>query len=581
MCGISGIVGMNWERSQLERMASVQHHRGPDDYGIYIGETGLIGLGHNRLSIIDLSSAGHQPMTNHDQSLWIVLNGEIYNYLELRAELPDYPYSSHSDTEVILAAYEKWGEACLDRFIGMFAFLLWDARKQVLFAARDRFGVKPLYYAELPSGALAFSSEIRALHNAGLEEEPDSVTWATYLTFRIYEHRERTFWHGVKSLPAGHKLVWMNGRYTIGEWYNLAEQIDVGENKIQSEQSVMEEYRALLKESIELRFRSDVPVGINLSGGVDSSILLGLVHAVQGHESDVNVYTFVTGDKHYDELPWVKQMLARTHHPHKICQLSPGEIPDLAVKVQWHQYEPFGGLPTLAYSKLHQRAKHDGVIVLLDGQGLDEQWAGYDHYAHCLADQHPVDSWAIADPNPSNAESSVNSKTLVPEFTELAEPFMPPSCFPDSLRNTQFRDARYTKIPRALRFNDRISMMYSTELREPFLDHRLFELALSQPAERKIRNGTHKWLLRQMVADLLPHGVREAPKRTVQTPQREWLRGPLKNWADDCIEAALSVYGGSWLDADSVRREWQAYQVKGADNSFYIWQWVNLGLMSC
>lgn len=576
MCGISGIVGQGWERGQLEAMVKIQHHRGPDDQGIYIDKTGTVGLGHNRLSIIDLTPSGHQPMSNRDGTVWIVFNGEIYNYLELRAELGEYPYRTQTDTEVILAAYERWGGACLEHFIGMFAFLIWDARANTLFAARDRFGVKPLYYARWNENALALASEIKALHAAGVPRCPDAVTWATYLTNGLYDHSARTFWQDISAVPPGHALEWQAGKLRQWCWYDLAARLADDVCDTRGEQTVAEEYRTLLEQSVRLRFRSDVPVGINLSGGVDSSTLLGLVHAVQGPESAVNAFTFVTGDERYDELPWAREMLAQTRHPHHICMLKPDEVPALAARVQWHQDEPFGGLPTLCYSKVFERARELGAIVLLDGQGLDEQWAGYEYYARADASG----SAQSTGPVQGSRSASTQPDCLVPEFRALAQPFQPPTPFSDALRNWQYRDARYAKIPRALRFNDRVSMMRSVELREPFLDHRLFELALRQPADRKIRNGAHKWLLREIAQDLLPQGVVEAPKRPLQTPQREWLRGPLKEWAGQCIETALARYGTVWFDAESVRREWQAYQNGASDNSFYVWQWVSAGIIA-
>ena len=183
MCGISGVVGHELrERAQLEAMVAAQHHRGPDDSGIYIDDLGGAGLGHNRLSIIDLSAAGHQPMCNQDSSLHLTFNGEIYNHLELRLELREYPFRSQSDSEVLLAAYERWGVQCVDHFIGMFAFAIWDSHARSLFIARDRFGVKPLYYHLSSGTTIYFASEIKALHAAGVEAEPDLETWATYLT---------------------------------------------------------------------------------------------------------------------------------------------------------------------------------------------------------------------------------------------------------------------------------------------------------------------------------------------------------------------------------------------------------------
>ena len=554
-------------------MVSSQHHRGPDADGIYVDPARVASLGHNRLSIIDLSPAGQQPMSTPDGRFQIVFNGEIYNYLELRSELADYPYRSQTDTEVVLAAYQRWGKACLDRFLGMFAFLLWDEQEQCLFAARDRFGVKPLNYFVDGDGTLLIASEIKALHAAGAPAEFDPVTWATYLTSGAYDHSERTFWKGIKSLPAGHTLTWQNDSLQIRRWYDLAERSGLELDRRPLE-AVQEEYLSLLADSVRLRFRSDVPVGINLSGGLDSSTLLGLVQQLQGPESEVIAYTFVTGDKEYDELPWVEQMLARTRHPLRVCWLSAEEVPQLAESVQKHQDEPFGGLPTLAYARLFEIARADGTIVLLDGQGMDEQWAGYDYYLAALNGNGGSSNLIQG-----TKQSPVRVDCLTPEFLSLAQPFKPQQPFPDKLRNMQYRDAVFTKIPRALRFNDRVSMRSSSELREPFLDHRLFELALRQPAERKIADGKSKWFLRQTAKQLLPDGVVEAPKRPLQTPQREWLRGPLREWAGGQIEDALAVFGGSWLDESAVRKSWQNYCDGEGDNSFFVWQWISLGLL--
>jgi asparagine synthase (glutamine-hydrolysing) len=510
-------------------------------------------------------------MWNSDHTVVIVFNGEIYNYVELRSELHEYRYGSQTDTEVILAAYEKWGEACLDKFFGMFAFLIWDTRHRCLFAARDRFGVKPLFYHANGSKLMA-ASEIKTLHRAGVESEPDPVAWATYLADGLLEYSSRTFWKNISALPPGHRLIWQNGRVDVKRWYDIAERVAGLPFDERSDEEVQEEYLDLLRQSVQLRFRSDVPVGINLSGGLDSSTLLGLVHSVQGRDSEVKAYTFATGDPAYDETPWVRQMLEQTRHPSTICMLRANEVPELAASVARFEDEPFGGIPTLAYARLFEVARAQGTIVLLDGQGMDEQWAGYDYYSRA------------ANGKPANivqgTDTPVRTDCMVSEFRNLAEPFKVPEPFPDRLRNLQYRDIRFTKIPRALRFNDRVSMRSSTELREPFLDHRLFEIALRQPVSRKIMNGTGKLMMRRITASLLPRGIVEAPKRPLQTPQREWLRGPLRNWADEMIEAGLSQWGSAWLDAGRVRSEWARYCAGSGDNSFFVWQWIGMGLMS-
>ncbi|MBI3362698.1 MAG: asparagine synthase (glutamine-hydrolyzing) [Chloroflexi bacterium] len=573
MCGIAGIFGERWERAQLEAMVHAQRHRGPDDQGLWVAPDCAAGLGHNRLSILDLSPAGRQPMSSADGTTAIVFNGEVYNYLELRGELADYPYRSRTDTEVILAAYERWGEACLERLIGMFAFLIWDGRHKRLFAARDRFGVKPLYYHQRADGTLLVASEIKAFDAAGVEAEPEESAWASYLARGLYDHSAGTFWKSIYALPPGHALRWENGALETLRWYDLAARVGP-EYDARPAEAVREEYLALLEESVRLRFRSDVPVGINLSGGLDSSTLLGLVRSIQGEASEVCAFTFVTGDPAYDELPWVRQMLERTRHPLTVCRLDATEVPELAADVQRFEDEPFGGLPTLAYARLFERARAEGVIVLLDGQGMDEQWAGYDYYAGALDGE-------AAGVVQGTRDRPVRPECLTPEFAALAQTWEPPRAFPDLLRNTQYRDARYTKIPRALRFNDRVSMRVSAELREPFLDHRLFELAMRQPPERKIASGVRKRLLREITAELLPSGVVEAPKRPLQTPQREWLRGPLRPWVEECIETALEARGDAWLQPDQVRSCWRAYQDGAGDNSFYLWQWISIALMSC
>ena len=571
MCGIAGIFGKGYKLEKVESMTRLQHHRGPDGSGTFVSAGGRAGLGHNRLSIIDLSSAGDQPMASSDGRFTLILNGEIYNYLELRGELDGkYPFRSKSDTEVLLAAYTRWGTNCLDRLVGMFAFVIWDEVDQTAFVARDRFGVKPLYYHQGVDGTLSISSEIKALHGAGVLPVANEKIWSTYLSHGFQDHSIDTFWKDVYSLPGGHYLTWKNDRTVITKWYDIADRLG-GDYYARSETDAQDEYYELMKQSVKLRFRSDVPIGINLSGGLDSSTLLGLVHANEGDGSEVKAFTFITGDDSYDELPWVKQMLARTKHPLVISKLTAEEVPALAESVQYHQDEPFGGLPTLAYAKLFEKVREHGVTVVLDGNGMDEQWAGYDYYQSQVNGGQP----SLVQ---GTREQPVRPECLDPGFRALAEPMEFPTVFPDKLRNLQYRDTKFTKIPRVMRFNDRISMRSSTELREPFLDHRMFELALRQPADRKIRDGIGKRMLRDIAARFVPANLSEAPKRPLQTPQREWLRGRLRDWAYDTINVALSGTLGSFLNKKMVLDSAEAYFRGESDNSFYIWQWISLGM---
>jgi asparagine synthase (glutamine-hydrolysing) len=571
MCGISAIAGENIQTDALAQMIAAQRHRGPDGDGSFVSPDGRAVLGHNRLRIIDLSERGAQPMLSPNGRYALAFNGEIYNYKELRAELGDYRFRSETDTEVVLAAYERWGIACLDRLIGMFAFVLWDQARRELIGARDRFGVKPLYLHRRTDGTLLVASEIGALHAAGVTRTPDPITWAGYLSAGSYGGPRTTFWREVDQLPAGHAFRWCGGELAAWCWYDLPARIGAGYDE-RRDDDVRDEYLALLDDSIRLRFRADVPVGINLSGGLDSSLLLALVHRYQGPDSEVSAFTFATGDPSYDELPWVERMLSQTRHPAVVCQLSPDEVPALAASVQAFQDEPFGGLPTVTYARLFEIARERGTIVLLDGQGMDEQWAGYDYYRRTTS--------TVNVPIQGTLSSPVRPGCLSAAFRELAATLAPPTAFPDALRNSQLRDLTQTKLPRALRFNDRISMRSSTELREPFLDHRLVELALRQPPQRKIDASTGKRLLRALAAELIPSHLRETPKRPVQTPQREWLRGPLKQWASEQIETALhSELARGWLDEAAVRREWEAFCGGAGDNAFWVWQWISIGML--
>jgi asparagine synthase (glutamine-hydrolysing) len=573
MCGIAGMFGSGWREDQLRAMVSIQSHRGPDAQGLFVASSGNAGLGHNRLSIIDLSDAGRQPMSDASGRYWIVFNGEIYNYLEMRSELEgDHTFRTQSDTEVLLAAYIRWGEACLHRLIGMFAFAVWDEQQQRLFAARDRFGVKPFHYCHRPAGGLWIASEIKALLAAGASPDPDTVTWATYLASGSYDHTGRTFWRDVRQLPAGASLLWTPASGLREQtWYDPAvTALELGVDQ-RDESVVAEELWALLQDSVRLRFRADVPVGICLSGGLDSSLLLALVHSFQGAGSAVKTFTFCCGDPAYDETPWVERMLEGTRHPACFSLLTPEEVPDLAIQVAVAQDEPYGGLPTLGMAKVHQRAIDEGVVVLLDGNGLDEGWAGYDYY------QRAGSVNLSEGPVQGSRDRSTRPECLDADFAGSAEAFAPRRPFGDPLRDLQYRDLRFMKIPRAMRFADRVSMMYSRELREPFLDHRLIELGLRQPRERKIRDGTGKWLLRDLALKVVPASVGAVPKRPVQTPQREWMRGPLKSWVCDHVEGSTFRSRG-WINPGPATKALEAFFRGEGDNSFFVWQWLSLEL---
>ncbi|SDL42077.1 asparagine synthase (glutamine-hydrolysing) [Salinimicrobium catena] len=567
MCGIAGIIGPNASEEDLDKMLQVQKHRGPDHMGAYV-DVGFATIGHNRLSIIDLSAAANEPFNDNSGRYFLTFNGEIYNYKELRKELKDsYDFRTASDTEVLLAAYIKWGKACLDKFNGMFAFAIWDSEDKKLFAARDRFGVKPFYYT-LQKGHFYFSSEIKALQAATESKTPNQKVWANYFTWGSYGMPSETFFYEILQLPGGHFLELSEGNLNIQRWYDFETRVMDNQKQLTFEEA-KEAYLELLKDSIKLRFRADVPVGFNLSGGVDSSLLLALVNLFE-EKKRIQAYTFYTGDSRYDELRWVEQMIATTENPLKKNYFSASEVRDTAKKIARLQDEPFGGIPTLAYSRIFRQAHQDGVKVLLDGQGMDEQWAGYDYY-------QTENAGTIQGTGQKNP---FRPNVLAPEFAALAEKPEYPAPFDNRLQNLQYRDLFYTKIPRALRFNDRVSMVHSTELREPFLDHRLVEFAFSQPAEYKIKNGTGKYLLRELLKPMVPKDISYAPKRPLQTPQREWLAEELRPLVESSLENLKNSSFSEWFDFPKLEKEWKKYLDGDRESSFHVWQWVNLSFLS-
>lgn len=572
MCGITGIVGENASEKRLDQMLLSQKHRGPDFTGKYIDKE--IVLGHNRLKIIDLSEAANQPFYAEDKRYVLIFNGEIYNYIELKQELnKEYDFKTASDTEVLLAAYLKWGKDCLSRLNGMFAFAIWDTQEKKMFAARDRFGVKPFYY-HLSKNSFYFSSEIKALHAAGIPKTLNEKVWASYFAYGSYGNPDETFWEGIQQLPGGHYLEYENQKTTLKKWYFFEEEV-AKQPKNLSYNEAKEKYLTLLKDSIKLRFRADVPVGFNISGGLDSSILLALVNIPKCHSEPVEglksikAYTFYTNNPDYDELLWVEAMISKTNNPLTKVLLRADEVPSSANKMAWQQDEPYGGIPTLAYAKLFEQARKDKVLVLLDGQGMDEQWAGYDYYTQ----QNEAIIQGV-----SNSPYKIN--VLSDSFLKKAEKPKYPKPFEEEVLNKQYRDLFFTKIPRALRFNDRISMAYSTELREPFLDYRLVELAFSLPLEFKIKDGLTKFMLRGIAADFLTGNLAFTPKRALQTPQREWLGNELKDFVNKQLEKMLINDPCKWFDKRALRQELENYLKGDNDSSFHIWQWVSLGLLN-
>lgn len=567
MCGISGILGRSANnKNKIQSILKVQHHRGPDAEGIWEGE-GIV-FGHNRLSIIDLSAEANQPMESNCGRYVLVFNGEIYNYLELKKQLEDsYRFRTLSDSEVLLAAFQRWGIDCLNRLNGMFAFAIYDVQTRKLTLARDRFGVKPFNYV-VHEGQLIFASEIKSLWVAGAPKQINERVLGEYLKYDSYGGVTESFWSGVHKLPGGHYIQIIESQIpddgslvSSKQWYDFKKGIDQYEHS--SFSKAKNQLKEILENAIALRFRSDVPVGLNLSGGLDSSTLLAIIKEInQGGSKNLEAFSFFSNDDRYDELPWIEEMVRNTQIHLNPCLFEFQKVPDMIEQMVYFQDEPFGGFPTLAYSKTFRVAREKGVLVLLEGLGMDEALAGYDYYQ--------TSSKSVIQGVKTN--QNLNDFLSIDFEKNILAPHYP-SLFEDDLLDKQFRDIFFTKIPRSLRFNDQISMMHSTELREPFLDYRLMEFGFSLPREMKIYQGQGKWILRDLISDLLGKNIAFAPKRPLQTPQREWIFGELREYVGDIIEKVSSF---KYLNDQKVSDSWKEYLSGQTQSSFHIWKMINL-----
>jgi asparagine synthase (glutamine-hydrolysing) len=569
MCGIAGILDISRGRSLrdlISQMNDKQRHRGQDDGGTYFDD-GLV-IGHNRLSIIDTSPVGHQPMEINNGELVIVFNGEIYNYVELKEQLVSLgagPFKSKTDTEVLLWSYKIWGKQCLSKLNGMFAFAIWDKNKRELFCARDRIGIKPFYYY-LDETVFAFSSEIKALFLDGLTNAtPNDDVIRKYLMQGSYGLPDETFFKDIRVLSPGHYMTIDDGLNLISSSYW---RLDYGSDKIDNEKEAMNEYLSLMSDSIRLRLRSDVPIGLDISSGLDSSILMGVIDYYLGYKSKFHVYTYTCNDQIYDECCFVEELLKNRNHIWHKYSFDKSQFYDSLVEMQYFLDEPFGGLPTLAESQIYKRGRHNGTIVFLSGEGMDEQWAGYDYYLDIL-NKNDLDDISVV----QGTKNPLMQECINKDFISNYIPVTYPLNFKSPVDNLRFRDIFYTKIPRSLRTNDRISMAYGTELRVPFLDYRMVEYAFKIPLKFLIKDGVQKYLLRKMSFEMLPMETVNRSKRKLQTPQREWLKELA--WVKDILYSD-KFKSRNIFDTKKTQKLYNEYVRGEYDNSFFLWQWINL-----
>ncbi|MBV8773826.1 MAG: asparagine synthase (glutamine-hydrolyzing), partial [Deltaproteobacteria bacterium] len=575
-------------------------------------------LGHRRLAIIDLSAHGHQPMSAAEGSLWITYNGELYNFVELRSELAQLgvSFQTGSDTEVVLKAYEMWGPEAVKRFVGMWAFALLDLRMRHLMLSRDRFGIKPLHYHVSPNG-FAFASEIKQLLvTPGVPNRINERCVYDYLQFEAVDAGPETFFTGINKLEPGNNLFVSLDTGEVGKtcYYTPPE---FGTLQQISTADAAEQFRALLKDSVRIHLRADVPVGTCLSGGLDSSSIAMLMREVAreaGLELDRHSFSSHFDAPEADELEYTRMSIAASEVvPHFVAPTAESLLADLR-KLVWHQDEPFGSTSIYAQWTVFRLIQQHGIKVVLDGQGSDEMLGGYastmPHFLLELAGRGPAwkalwESWRWARLQGTSWTSQIPYPTLRRALTRVLRQASVASLADPPWLNSEFAD-RYSgssqylanmgqhpfgpgahfsnilyqffflnNLPSLLRYEDRNSMAFSVEARVPFLDHRLVEFVFSLPARLKIRNGYTKRVLRDSMAGTLPERIRmRARKMGFATPERQWQIGPLRQLIREAIASSRLA---SFIRPEVASRHFEAV-LDSNRLSFAPWRWLNLWL---
>jgi asparagine synthase (glutamine-hydrolysing) len=577
-------------------------HRGPDGVGQVIRD-GCVGLGHRRLAIIDLSPAASQPMRS-DSGCEVVLNGEIYNYLELRDELAatGTVFRTSSDTEVLLAAYDRWGTDCLSRLNGMFAFALYDPIRRIVLLARDRFGEKPLYYRRSADGTFLFASEIKALLvQEDATAQPDLASIYRFLRHKLTERDPATFFAGISSLPPAHLLeLRVDGGHGLPHRYWT---LDASVEDRRPRAELVAAYRELLEGSIEIRLRADVAVGSSLSGGIDSSAVVGYL-ALGRHLEQQHTFSARFPGWMLDEGRYIADVTALTGA--RAHEVEPMPDPTDLERVVWHQDQPFGSLSIYAQWCVMRLAREHGVTVLLDGQGADETLAGYHFYFAALfrylartgrwgrlarevrsfSNTHgarrlrslafPAMPRAAAERLRRLRPGPGISAPFARAQASAAAPSGPSEPFRNDLDRMLASTLSDTMLPGLLRYADRNSMAFGREVRLPYLDHRLVELAFSLPWEMKLSHGRTKRVLRDAMREYLPDSVRgRKDKIGYAPPQAAWLRGALRAWAEDLI-ASQRFEEREWIDAPVVRAMWRDFRDGEDRMEADVWRFLSV-----
>jgi len=633
MCGISGFtsrrpIGLG----NLKAMTDIIRHRGPDDEGYAVFRTArstplclggidtpseayssdlsykpvrsitaspeqkaTLALGHRRLSILDLSVHGHQPMCSSDGALWISYNGEIYNYLELRTELNELGHRFHTgtDTEVILAAYREWGEGCLDRFIGMWAFAIYDSQAAELFLARDRFGIKPLYYWFDPDDTFYFGSEIKQFTACkGWEAKLNGQRAYDYLVYSLTDHTDETMFDGVFQLQPGHCYKESVANITPGSggkiesyrWYNLERNpSDVSFEEASSG------FESRFKEAVRLHLRSDVPVGSALSGGLDSSAIVCEINnllCTEGKNGIQKTFSSCSEFKNYDERKWMDIVVRHTEMDAHYTYPKTNQLHELTSTILWHQDEPYQSQSAYLGYHVFQLAREQQVKVLLNGQGADEYLGGYGQFDNAIFyNFFKKMKWGILLREIRNARGRnlyntlpVLSYLLIPEIirnrivnyfstvshiknmidmealgASTLHPFQTINADISSVPGISRLNLFYTPLAKYLRWEDRNSMAHSIEARVPFLDHRLVEYTYNLPSEYLFSNGTTKRVMREGLRQILPSEIADRKdKKGFITPEEQWVkhedREMFRSWMQSAIDASQGIIKREALD---------------------------------
>ncbi|MFH1401634.1 MAG: asparagine synthase (glutamine-hydrolyzing) [Parcubacteria group bacterium] len=610
MCGIFGTINSK-KTKEIGRIAfELLRHRGPDDRGIITFPQGM--MLNTRLSIIDLSPTGHQPMVSRDENIYLVFNGEIYNYLELKDELKrDYIFRTNTDTEVIIAAYQKWGENCLNKFRGMFAFGLWDKKQKKLFCATDRFSIKQIYYY-CDKNTFIFSSEIKPILASGVKAKPNDQAIYDFLSFGFQDHDENTFFKNIYQLRPAHYLLFKDGKLKMKRYWDKKEE-EIGILK-ENKKEILNKLDKKLRETIAYHLRSDVEVGLSLSSGLDSNMVRAIATDLLGSSKRIKCFNFSFVNTIYDE----KERLVKLNLKDKRCDfystpITPDDFFKNYSELIYIIEEPISGLGIYAYWLNCQHVHERGIKVLLDGQGGDEAFGGYKYYyyhrflnlwkrkrlkelqeeikAFNLINQDNI-KFPDADFDKFLQKNTIFGAMKAPDGTSLAADYLasgfakkfkkrnikPEKKFESSLRNAIYNDLIYFKIPKLLRFQDKASMSWSVETRVPFLDHELIDLAFSLPEECLLRNGVGKYAFKKIGERYIEQSLMKIPKLYVATPQREWIRHDLKKEIIKMIDDSVLQKEG-YVDAKKLKAEYNNYlQQKDLGNSFFIWKFFSLEL---